>query len=320
MVKRVAPGFLLFVLSPLIAEYLSGSMATDQLGLLPMMMLLYGGGAVLIRETTRRARRGWPTILLLGLAYGLVEEGLVDFSLFNPNFRGLHLLAFGDVPALGIGVPWTIYVLAIHVVWSIAVPIALVEALVPGRRAEPWLHIPGLAITALLYGAGVALIIYGVYLQEHFIPAPPQLAGAALAVVACIVLAFAVPRERPKAEGRAPNSWSIALVAFAAGSALVMVYGQGGPLGWPWEAVAGAMLALGVGVLAFGLVLGRTSGWTDVHRFAMAAGALLAYVWSGFLTERALYPASNPLHHAALAFAMIIVLAIIAARLRKRAA
>jgi hypothetical protein len=41
---------------------------------------------VLIREITRRTGRGWPTILLLGAAFGLVQAGLIDQSLFNPGY------------------------------------------------------------------------------------------------------------------------------------------------------------------------------------------------------------------------------------------
>ena len=40
---------------------------------LPILALLYSSGAILIREVARRAGRGWPTMLVLSLAYGLIE-------------------------------------------------------------------------------------------------------------------------------------------------------------------------------------------------------------------------------------------------------
>ena len=64
---------------------------------------MYGGGALLVRELTRRSGRGGLTLLLLGAAYGVVEEGLGDMSLFNPNFLGLHLLARGRLFGIGRG-------------------------------------------------------------------------------------------------------------------------------------------------------------------------------------------------------------------------
>lgn len=82
-----------------------------------------------------RTRHGWSTILLLALAYGIVEEAFATQSLFNPNFVGQHLLEHAYLPVLGIGGWWTPFVLTLHTVWSISVPIALVEAL---ARA-PWL-------------------------------------------------------------------------------------------------------------------------------------------------------------------------------------
>src|SRR4051794_30006274 len=125
MWRRFVPVLSLFLLAPLVGEYLLGSLPMSLIVILPLMAALYGSGALLIRETARRIGGGWVSIALLGIAYGLVEEGFVTQSLFNPNYLHLRLLDFGYLPALGIGVPWTIFVLTIHTVWSIAVPIGL---------------------------------------------------------------------------------------------------------------------------------------------------------------------------------------------------
>jgi hypothetical protein len=77
---------------------------------------------LLIRETARHRRLAWPSIVVLALAYGVVEEGLVTMPLFNPNYAHLRLLDNGFVPFLGIGVPWTLAVLALHAIWSISLP------------------------------------------------------------------------------------------------------------------------------------------------------------------------------------------------------
>ena len=134
MWRRLPAVLSLFVLSPLVAEYLLGSLPVAMIGILPVMALMYGSAAVLIREIARRAGRGWPSIALLACAYGFIEEGLVTQSLFNPNYLGLRLLDFGFIPALGTALPWLIYVISIHVVWSICVPIGLAESLFPAKR------------------------------------------------------------------------------------------------------------------------------------------------------------------------------------------
>jgi len=77
--KRVSPALMLFFLSPIIAELLSGSAPPAEffnpLSLL-VLTALYGSGAILVRELALRWNKRWPTIFVLGAAYGIVEEGL----------------------------------------------------------------------------------------------------------------------------------------------------------------------------------------------------------------------------------------------------
>ena len=56
--KRLWPVIVLYLLSPLIAEYLSGSMSMAQLGQLLVLLPLYGSGAVLVREVAHLGARG----------------------------------------------------------------------------------------------------------------------------------------------------------------------------------------------------------------------------------------------------------------------
>ncbi len=318
MLKRLGPVLLLFVLSPLVAEYLSGSMSMSQIGYLPFMAMLYGGGAVLIRELARRTHRGWMTILFLGLAYGLLEEGIAIQTLFNPHFHGLRLLDYGFVPALGIAVPWTVYVLTIHVVWSIMVPIALVEILFPLRRTEPWLGGAGFAVIALIYAAGIAIISAGIKQQEHFLATPSQFEGAALAVLMSVVLAFILPLRRRAKEDDTLSPWIVAVAAFLAGSAFVFLFSFGSnTFHWPWEIVAGGMLALAIGILLFSLIAARKSGWSDMHRFALAAGGVLVYCWFGFFSEIGLHGKAMLWAHAVLVVAMLALLIVVGLRAKR---
>src|SRR3954447_5405677 len=142
--RRLAPAFALFFLSPLVAEFILGDFPVTSLPAVLFLAPMYGGGALLIRETTRRAGRGWPTMVLLALAFGVLEEGLVTQSLFNPDYVNAHLLDVGFVPALGIAVPWTVFVLTLHTVWSISTPVALVEEATRRGREQPWTRTPGL--------------------------------------------------------------------------------------------------------------------------------------------------------------------------------
>ena len=98
----------LYFLSPLVGEFLLGTQAITQLGGLLILAPLYGGGAVLIREVARRTGRGWPTIVLLAAAYGLLEEGPIDQLLFNPAYLGLSSFAgYAPVPGSGSACHWS---------------------------------------------------------------------------------------------------------------------------------------------------------------------------------------------------------------------
>jgi hypothetical protein len=49
---------------------------------------LYGSGALLIREVARRRGVGWPAILVMGAAYGILEEGVFIHSWSIPASKG----------------------------------------------------------------------------------------------------------------------------------------------------------------------------------------------------------------------------------------
>jgi hypothetical protein len=281
---RLAPAVGLFVLSPLVAEFLLGNLAVDALPALLVLGPMYGGAAVLIREVTRRAGRGWPTIILLALAYGLCEEGLVTQSLFNPGYAGVGLLDVTYVPALGIGVWWTLYVLTLHTVWSMSVPIALMEATVPARSETPWLGNPGLAVAAILFALGAVVSFAGTYLAFQFVAPLPGLVATVFAIVVAIAAAFTV-RGCPSGRvvGRAPSAWLVGAASLVTAS-LFMVVGQyrrdlGG---WPVVALYLAMLVLAIWLICR---WSRQEGWSVLHRVALAGGALLTYAWHAFPEE-----------------------------------
>jgi len=85
--KRIPPAWVLYFLAPIIGELLSGSAPPieffNPFGLL-ILPALYGSGAILARELALRREKRWPTILVLGLAYGILEEGLMVKSFFDP--------------------------------------------------------------------------------------------------------------------------------------------------------------------------------------------------------------------------------------------
>jgi hypothetical protein len=87
--ERAVSVLALLLLAPWVGEFLLGNISMRRLPALMILALLYGCGALLIREVTRRTRRGWLTILLLGAAYGIIEAGIVEIrGTAEPHFRG----------------------------------------------------------------------------------------------------------------------------------------------------------------------------------------------------------------------------------------
>ena len=280
---RIAPALLLVVLAPVVAEFLLGDFSVRQLYLLLILLPLYGGGALLIREVTRRAGRGWPTIILLGAAYGIFEEGITTMSLFNPDYAGGHLLRYGLVPVLGTSFAWDVFVVAIHVIFSISTPILIAEGVAGRRRTEPWLKTPGLVVAIALLVLGALVNTAFQIATSHFVASPAQLVTVVVLIVALVMAAFAAfPRRLPDAAE--PGSWR-AWFAFPAVlvllSALVGVrYGLPGR-GVPPALTIVLMLLLLAAVGGLVLATSRRPGWAPMGYLAVAAGAVGTYSWVG---------------------------------------
>lgn len=313
LLRRIAPAVVLFFLAPWIAEFLLGDFPIRMLPLLLVLAPMYGGGALLIREVARRAGRGWPTMLLLGLAYGIFEEAFTTQSLFNPNYLhlNLRLLAPAHIAWLGISVWWTIFVVTLHVVWSMACSIAIVEALFAARAEQAWLRAPGLTVTAALFLLGVVVSTAITLRSDSFHATRPQFAVAALLCLLLVALALTRPIPHrwdynlpAPVKPAAPSPWVTGGVALAAGSIFMLI-----PSRWSWGAVT-AYLALDAIVLALVLGWARRRGWGAGQRLGLASGALLVYAWHQFLSKPVLGGGGSSVLIGKILFALLALLLI----------
>jgi hypothetical protein len=321
MLRRVAPALLLFVLAPFTGELLEGSTHLSMGPALVVEMLMYGGGAVLIREVTRRLRRGWPTIVLLAGAYGVLEEGLWDKTLFNRDWAHLHLLDYGYQHWLGTSPVWGIFVLTLHFVWSISVPIALVEALVPARARTPWLGKVGLPVVAVLYLLGSLAVWAGTNSVYPYTDTPAQLIFTLVVAAALVVVGLLVGRPNTAGKtGRAPNAWLVGLVSFLA-SAIFMAERKifPSPVHAPWAVPVLIYLALIALMIVLVTVWSRRAGWSLTHVYALAAGAFVTYTIAGLddLNHLSALDLTGQIVVALLAIAFLVVVGL---RLRSRPA
>lgn len=322
--RRYGPVLVLFALAPLVAELLFGATPISRIGGLLPESLLYGGGALLVRELARRRGAGWGRVALLGAAYGIVEEGLALQSMFNPDLFNAGVVGGR---ALGVNWVWSQWTIGYHVVWSIGIPILLAELLFPARRAAPWLGKAGLAAVAALYALGVLAIgaIFRLFVAPGFAAPLSLMVGAALVAAALVAVALGWPaREKspaaaPQPGAHAPAAWQVALLAALAAAAwfalldLPHALREGALALLPMLAALALVAALVVGIRRWS----ASQAWSDLHRLALASGALLISMLFGLLFVTAGSPVDQ-LGQGCLSLAALGLLAWFAARLRRR--
>lgn len=314
----------LFFLAPLVAEFVGGNLPVTALPALVVVAPLYGGGALLIRETARRRGWGWPAMVFFAVAYAVVEEGLATQSLFNTGFGGVRLLDYGYFPALGLSVPWTLFILGLHTAVSIATPVALVETLAGDRRTEPWLGGVGLVVAATLFVAGASATAVLTARDSGFVAPAPQLAGTVVTVVALTAAGVAVGRRQALTGTRvdvrsAPRPWLPGVAAVLATTAFMQTRFtlQDHVPAWLtvvcYAAIAGVMVALVT-------YWSRGAGWSPHHQLALAGGVLVVSAGHGFPVDP-LFAASSSvdlISNVIFAAAALALLAFAAVRLHRR--
>ena len=301
MTKRTWPAALtLAVLSPAIAELLSGSTPPARFAN-PLVFLyflsFYGCGAVLARELVRRRGLGWANLVLLGAAYGVLEEGLVVGSWFNlhwPDEASMGTYA----RLLDTNWLWALHLTTYHAVFSITVPVLLAETLWPDVADRPWLLRRGLraviaclAVVSVLSCIGFSFLMFRGRGYDH----PPATWLLAAALAAGLLVAGLRAGRRPAGSDRPPPSpWALRLAALGVTVAVFFV-GWGGPHVFGIGAVAVALLAGIVAAAARGVRRwsGRR-GWDGRHRLALAEGCLAFLVLLAPLMELVVRPAGKP--------------------------
>ena len=274
------PALALFLLSPIIGELLSGSAPPVEFftpfGFL-ILVSLYGSGAVVVRELKVRWNKGIGSMLLLGAAYGVLEEGLMVTSWFSPYWVDLGPMAtYGRW--LGVNWVWAEMLTIYHAVFSITIPILLAELAYPQRRKESWV---GRKLFAALITVLFAVTVFGLFLfstlMNFWTPLPQYLFGIAVMMM-LVYLAHRLPSDWGMHGQKAfPKSIILWIVAAVADFAFFLGF-YSSPYLFPWPA---AML---YGLLLVFLMVKfiKRFNWrekaTDMHVFALCSGSLTFFL------------------------------------------
>lgn len=282
LIRPRLPVLALLLFAPAIPELLTGSTPISRLWFDPFGFAvsfgldigLYGTGALLIREFVVNYRRGWASVLALGAAYGIAEEGFAVHTFFERSGTPVGLLgSYGH--AFGVNWLWALGLTVFHATYSIALPVLLVGLWFPAVRGVRWLDRGSVGVVAAIYVAEVAVF-------AHLVgQGPSPAAFAFFLVVVAALIGFAAwapadllsPRPGPARSGR--------LGLFLAGTlgfdAWVLVLIATGIHRLPAVVPAGAFVAIDLGALAF--VLRRVGGdGLEVSEFFFATG-MLAVLW-----------------------------------------
>ena len=246
---RRSPVLAILLVAPFLGEVTST--ATPPLDLLlpwnlALMAALYGCGALICRELVRRHRLGLLGLCLLGAAYAVYEEALVDRFWFDPEFQeAVGVGAYGRVWHTNLLL--AVHLTAFHVAVSICSSILLVERLFPAYRERAWTGRRGLTFAGLALAAVVPIT------SSDFarVPAGQLLAAGGLGIL-LVWGAFRArrPAGRPDRRPRRRRPVILGLIAFTCTAThFTLVYALPSTgIAWPIGVVC-ALAPIAAGIL-----------------------------------------------------------------------
>lgn len=282
--QKVAPVLTLFLMAPLLGEVVGAALRLSYF-VQPLrvvsILCFYGAGVVLVREIAQRLRaNGWGMVLL-GVAYALIEEGLALQTIFNPEGMDGETV-YGR--AAGVNWFWAVLVCGYHVVWSVLIPIGVVHILFPRESRSPWLSRRMLWVFGGVFALGTALFALISLLRSDFRLSVVEI-GAVLAIVGSLTWAASrcPVRDTPSVPKRLPGTtlagWTglgFGLVWFA--FHLMAFIGSG--ISFVWWVLAAVLVAVAAAAI---VTRWMRRGWTARHRLAASSGAVLAAGLFGLL-------------------------------------
>lgn len=274
------PVLALFIMAPVFAELLSGYQTPgkffEPLSLM-MNTAFYSSGAILARELLIRWNKGWPSLLVLGAAYAILEEGLMVKCFFNPGWPDVGpTMAYGRL----FGVNWILAfrLIMYHSVLSISIPVVMAHFMFPKRRGESWVNKWFFMLFVALLAAGTA---FGYFVATEYHPPRLQYLLGWIVFILLLVLARWLPRVMFKPRNQPQvSAWWFLLLGFVTPIFYVVV-GFKVPETGMIPAWAALLLLVGFAVLVLWLVLklsGNCGSWRARQRYALPAGVLLFFV------------------------------------------
>jgi hypothetical protein len=332
MWSRAAPGLLLMILAPTLAEILPGATRFSAIFVLPIEICVWGGGVLFIRYAVRRWRLGWRNMLLLALALAVAEECLIQQTSLAPLVVQIKGQVYAR--ALGVNYVYLLWALVYESVFVVFAPVYLTELIYPRRRDGLWLNKTGMVVVAVLFALGSFLAWFSwtqiarpkVFHVPLYNPPLTAVLIAATVIALLIFCALGPYRHALAKPGTSdvngirphlPTPWLIGAMGFLCATLwycfVLLAFGIA-PQFPPAIAVAGEIL-LSAAILA---LLPRWTAhplWTEAHQFATLFGVILGSMGLSFVGFIGSLPLDLYFKIGADAIA-IVLLSVLGARLR----
>ncbi|HEX3272910.1 MAG TPA: hypothetical protein VHR15_19860 [Ktedonobacterales bacterium] len=231
--------------------------------LLLFLCAFYGCAALLLRDAWRARNLGWASMILLGVSFGAMNEGVIAGTWWKIPAKGYTLTG-------GVNWGWATALTMFHVVYSMVISILVVELLFPRVASQPWLRRRGTIIAATVLGLTQLL---GLFAHDY----QPYRTLALVFAQALIPIALLLPRPRPRPFDPRPalGLWRLRITGFfAALFYFFLIYFVPGAWSPPTLVIVGLLVAY------FTLCLWRLwvwtgrAGWGRRQELALITGAL----------------------------------------------
>jgi hypothetical protein len=198
-------------------EILTGSTKAEQL-LSPLTWLgalFYGFQVAIVASLAARKGFSWKTVYLIGLIYGIFEEGFAVMTMESPTPPGF----VGIFRVAGLNVSWTIYIATFHAVVSVLSSILFVRVVWPNRVSAPFL---GRRQFAVMIPS--LIIVYSLFILDVTKYYVPETSAIVILALTCLALGLFVRRRfslLPRAKDLSVSRRRIETVA------LILAFGSG---------------------------------------------------------------------------------------------
>jgi hypothetical protein len=130
----------LLLLTPILTELLTNNIPASHFfrpGLYLTLIIVVYGPVLLLREVAIRLNLNLTGYILLGLVYGIYNEGLLGKTIFQSQIVNTAFENYGFIG--GINVPWAAVIIIFHAFFAFLFPILIIYNISPNTAFNPWL-------------------------------------------------------------------------------------------------------------------------------------------------------------------------------------